>query len=292
MVGARPRRVPERAPAPAPGLRPRSRLSGQVEPAAMERVLITGARGRDRQRAAARAARGRDGAAAVRPDRARRPAWRPETSFPADLTDFDAVQRAVEGVDAVVHLGAVPDEAPFEQIAGPEPARHLPRLRGLPARGRQAGRVRELQPRDRHVPGRRAARRLVSRRGPDGLYGASKVFGEALGRMYVDRFGLSVVCLRIGSFRQRPREQRELVDLAQPRRRRAARAGGADRRRRRLRDRLRRVGQHAPLVAGGHGDRLRAAGRRRGLRGRARPARTTPSRAARTRRPSHGGWAT
>ena len=46
---------------------------------------------------------------------------------------------------------------------------------------------------------------------PDGLYGATKVFGEALGRMYVDRFGLSVVCLRIGSFQERPRESRELA---------------------------------------------------------------------------------
>lgn len=34
---------------------------------------------------------------------------------------------------------------------------------------------------------------------PDSLYGASKVFGEALGRYYSDRHGLSVVCLRIGS---------------------------------------------------------------------------------------------
>jgi nucleoside-diphosphate-sugar epimerase len=34
---------------------------------------------------------------------------------------------------------------------------------------------------------------------PDSLYGASKVFGEALGRLYSDRHGLRVVCLRIGS---------------------------------------------------------------------------------------------
>ena len=33
---------------------------------------------------------------------------------------------------------------------------------------------------------------------PDGLYGVSKVFGEALGRLYADRHGLSVICLRIG----------------------------------------------------------------------------------------------
>lgn len=34
---------------------------------------------------------------------------------------------------------------------------------------------------------------------PDGLYGASKAFGEALGRYYSDQFGLRVYCLRIGS---------------------------------------------------------------------------------------------
>jgi uronate dehydrogenase len=35
---------------------------------------------------------------------------------------------------------------------------------------------------------------------PDSFYGASKAFGEDLGRYYVDQFGLEVICLRIGSF--------------------------------------------------------------------------------------------
>ncbi len=34
---------------------------------------------------------------------------------------------------------------------------------------------------------------------PDSLYGTSKVFGEALGRYYAERYEMSVVCLRIGS---------------------------------------------------------------------------------------------
>ena len=34
---------------------------------------------------------------------------------------------------------------------------------------------------------------------PDSLYGASKAFGEILGRYYSDRHGIRVVCLRIGS---------------------------------------------------------------------------------------------
>ncbi len=51
---------------------------------------------------------------------------------------------------------------------------------------------------------------------PDSDYGASKAFGEALARMYVDKFGLEVVCLRIGSFRPRPRMARELSTWLSP----------------------------------------------------------------------------
>ena len=48
---------------------------------------------------------------------------------------------------------------------------------------------------------------------PDGRYGVSKVFGEALGRLYADKYALSVACLRIGSFRpsDRPSESRHLL---------------------------------------------------------------------------------
>ena len=84
----------------------------------MERVLITGARGRIGTvlRPALRS-----GLTELRLSDLTDPddLVAPETSFPADLEDFDAVLAAVEGVDAVVHLGAVPDEAPFATIAGP-----------------------------------------------------------------------------------------------------------------------------------------------------------------------------
>jgi nucleoside-diphosphate-sugar epimerase len=36
---------------------------------------------------------------------------------------------------------------------------------------------------------------------PDSLYGVSKAYGEALGRMYMERYGLGVFCLRIGAVR-------------------------------------------------------------------------------------------
>lgn len=38
---------------------------------------------------------------------------------------------------------------------------------------------------------------------PDSLYGVSKAFGEVLARYYVDAFGMSIMCLRIGWFTPR-----------------------------------------------------------------------------------------
>ena len=132
-----------------------------------------------------------------------------ETFVRADLTDFEAVLQAVEGVDAVVHLGAVPNEAAFDVIAGPNlhGAFHVfeaCRLHGVrrivyASSNHATGMYPVGEPLDGSVAPR-----------PDGLYGASKVFGEALARMYVDRFGLSAVCLRIGSFKAQPEEEREL----------------------------------------------------------------------------------
>jgi uronate dehydrogenase len=46
---------------------------------------------------------------------------------------------------------------------------------------------------------------------PDSRYGVSKAYGEALGRMYADKYGLEVACLRIGSFRARPEDARQLA---------------------------------------------------------------------------------
>jgi uronate dehydrogenase len=46
---------------------------------------------------------------------------------------------------------------------------------------------------------------------PDGMYGISKCFGEALSRYYFDRFGIETVCLRIGSSFEEPRNARMMV---------------------------------------------------------------------------------
>jgi uronate dehydrogenase len=134
----------------------------------------------------------------------------PETFVAADLADAAAVQRAVDGVDAVVHLGAVSNEASFDAIAGPN-------LHGafyVYEACRRAGVERVVFASSNHATGMYPVGEPLDGAWaprPDGLYGASKVWGEALGRMFSDKFGLRVVCLRIGSFEARPRERRELA---------------------------------------------------------------------------------
>jgi NAD(P)-dependent dehydrogenase (short-subunit alcohol dehydrogenase family) len=51
---------------------------------------------------------------------------------------------------------------------------------------------------------------------PDSYYGVSKAAGESLGSLYHDRYGLDVVCLRIGSYRTRPTDQRALWNWLSP----------------------------------------------------------------------------
>ncbi|MBN2240727.1 MAG: NAD(P)-dependent oxidoreductase [Dehalococcoidales bacterium] len=52
---------------------------------------------------------------------------------------------------------------------------------------------------------------------PDGYYGVSKVFGEALGRYYAEKHGMQVICLRIGTVNRenRPWDVRQFATLFQ-----------------------------------------------------------------------------
>jgi uronate dehydrogenase len=133
-----------------------------------------------------------------------------------DLRDADAVESALAGVDRVIHLGGVPDEAPLPELLEAnvlgthhvlEAARRLGIARVVVA---SSNRVTGFHPAG-HPTGPREPVR------PDGLYGVSKVAVEALGQLYADKFGLSVICLRIGSFERVPTEPRHLSTWLSPR---------------------------------------------------------------------------
>lgn len=127
----------------------------------------------------------------------------------ADLADRDALARAAEGVDSVIHLGGIPTEASFDELLGPnlvgtfnvfEAARRngVPRV-VFASSNHAAG----FYPVEETLTGREAPR-------PDTLYGVTKAYGEALGHLYVDKFGLDVICIRIGGFLEQPRQVRDL----------------------------------------------------------------------------------
>jgi uronate dehydrogenase len=138
-----------------------------------------------------------------------------ETVIAGDLRDPQVVRRAVDGMEAVVHLGGVADEAGFEVLFGP----NIEGTYNVFEAARNAGTRRVVYASSGHVTGfYSVTQRLIGREPvrPDSLYGVSKAFGEALGRMYADKFGLEVVCVRIGAFQKRPSEARHLSTWLSP----------------------------------------------------------------------------
>jgi uronate dehydrogenase len=133
----------------------------------------------------------------------------------ADLTGIDDTASVIDGADAVVHLAGVPDEAPLADLldANVMGAHHV-----LEA-ARRAGVGRVVLASSNRLTGCYPSAQRVSAESPprpDGLYGVSKVAVEALGRLYADKFGLQVVCLRIGSLEPEPTEPRHLATWLSP----------------------------------------------------------------------------
>jgi nucleoside-diphosphate-sugar epimerase len=126
----------------------------------------------------------------------------------ADVSHIDAVERAIRGAEAVVHLAAAAeiqsdwDEVLPANVVGAynvfEAAHRVGVRRVVFASSNHAvGMYMHDGERfaDPANPVEVAADAPVR---PDSLYGASKAWGEAIGRFYAEQRGLEVVCLRIG----------------------------------------------------------------------------------------------
>jgi uronate dehydrogenase len=138
-----------------------------------------------------------------------------EEAVTASVSDLDAMVAACADVAAVVHLGGLSQEAPWADILehninGTYTALEAARRAGVP---------RVVFASSNHAVGFRpvdedAGEYLYPR--PDTYYGVSKAAGEALGSLYHDRYGLDVVCLRIGSCADRPVNARALATWLSP----------------------------------------------------------------------------
>ncbi len=122
-----------------------------------------------------------------------------------DFSDLDETVAAFAGHDAIVHMHgkANHDTDQFE----PYLQSNIIDLYAAYEATRRAGVKRFIFASSNHaagwqeIAGEVASSHIGYR--PDGFYGAAKVYGEALGRYYTDRYGLEVICLRIGSYKYR-----------------------------------------------------------------------------------------
>ena len=128
---------------------------------------------------------------------------------PCDLADGAAVHALLEGVDAVVHLGGISVEGPFEPIL----QANIRGLHHLYEAARRQGVKRIVFASSNHVTGCYAHAQTITPQDPprpDGNYGLSKLFGEGIASLYWDRFGIQTVCLRIGTATPTPPNRRGL----------------------------------------------------------------------------------
>jgi len=146
----------------------------------------------------------------------------------ADIADLDAIASAFAGVDTVVHLAArtgssdVFQEILKNNVVGTYNVFEAARRAGVSrvvyaSSGATVSAWEREPPYSALVAGRydeagtwKTMTHETPMR-PAGLYGASKIWGEAIARHYADAYGLSALCVRIGRVRaeDRPTSPRE-----------------------------------------------------------------------------------
>ena len=134
-------------------------------------------------------------------------AARGEELVHCDLGDQDGMLALLAGVDAVVHLGGMSTDGPFEPILNA----NIRGMYNLYEGARIQGVKRILFASSNHVVGfHKQTDRLdaTAAMRPDGNYGVSKAFGESLSSFYFDRYGIETVCMRIGSSFPKPIDHR------------------------------------------------------------------------------------
>ena len=126
---------------------------------------------------------------------------------PCDLADRQAVAALLDGVDAIVHLGGVSVERPFEEIL----EANIKGIFNVYEGARRHGVKRVVFASSNHVIGFYKQTETLDAnvlRRPDGYYGLSKSFGEDMAQFYFDRYGIETVSIRIGSSFPEPLNRR------------------------------------------------------------------------------------
>lgn len=186
-------------------------MANQEHNAPFHRLLLTGAAGgvgkviRPRVASFAEKIRVSDLAAALPSDAAPN-----EEVVPCDLADKQAVDALVAGCDAVIHLGGVSVERPFEEVL----EANIKGVYNLYEAARKHNVKRIIFASSNHVTGFYRQDEKIdvhALRRPDGYYGLSKSFGEDTAQFYFDRYGIETVSIRIGSAFPEPKDRRMMA---------------------------------------------------------------------------------
>jgi uronate dehydrogenase len=177
----------------------------------MERILITGAAGKIGH-ALRKGLRGRYPLIRLLDIVPLGTAEAGEDIFATDIRDIAALEKPMAGIDCVVHLAGASEEAEWEKVL----PLNIEGCFNVYEAARRQGVKRIVFASSNHAVGFHRRERFIDNTvvpRPDTRYGVSKIFGEAVGRLYADKHGLSVACLRIGTFRtpDRPVDARGLL---------------------------------------------------------------------------------
>jgi uronate dehydrogenase len=134
----------------------------------------------------------------------------------ADISVMEDLAAVTRGVDAIVHLGGFSVEGPWETIL----SANIMGLHNVYEAARRNGVKRILFATSNHAVGFYRRDETIDHRvypKPDSRYGVSKVFGEALGSLYADKYGMEIFNIRIGNVNPVPVDKRRLSIWISPR---------------------------------------------------------------------------
>ena len=139
-----------------------------------------------------------------------------ETFMRADIAKMADALKITRGVDAIVHLGGYSVEGAWPAIL----QANIVGCYNVFEAARRNGVKRILFPTSNHAVGFYRRDQTIDHRvypKPDSRYGVSKVFGEALGSLYADKYGMEVFLMRIGNVNPKPIDKRRLSIWLSPR---------------------------------------------------------------------------
>ncbi len=139
-----------------------------------------------------------------------------EEVITASVTDMAAMASGCAGASAVIHLGGLSGEAPWDRIA----EANIHGTYVVFEAARRAGVSRVVYASSNHAVGFTPAAAFpvpdYAFPAPDTYYGVSKAAGEALASLYHSRYGIDAICLRILTCTRRPRNIRALSTWLSP----------------------------------------------------------------------------